>query len=772
MSNQSRNRNQLNAGVISLPHELLLNGFYLAFSQKELEVSVVDCASYEEFKTLRAKYEHDYFIKFYDNKAYCINTNADVIDHFGDKQIIDINSYIGAKLVGGFMQSRLKEFIHSDRGEGDQHYSIIATDREIVSKIIEEKGLDHTLIEGFQILPRLDLEVRLVQIENSWVDLVLLLTSRIQYRIEVSIKALQAAGLDLTGRYVVLRKRPKYGRRYLGRIASISGDHVELEESEAASCSVDDVWLEATPANYAYCLEHLLGRDFRVFTASRLKEEANALTGREYASMLFKFSRFLKRDDKANFPLNANVNCSADRFVKYNSRLNAHQKVQSVNYCYNRAKTKVSRFSWMGLEEHGPYSRDSIRVKEPQFLVILPADDEHVVDVFLQKWLHGIRGDQSRFKKGFLDTFLFRDHRVEVIKVPSVSATDGKAWVDILRGHFELGKRYDAVIIFRASDWSVKDYWRVKAFVLQHGFPVQQIKLTTAAQDDYSLQYTLQNISIAMYAKLGGTPWTFQCDETYTDEIVMGIGCAEVHESRIQARKRYMGITTVFSGEGDYILGSASRECNYDEYADVLYSEISRLLQDLRARQGWKNDSTIKLVIHSYKSLKKVEMAEIVKRCINESGLKHIDVAFVKVERSHPFRLIDSRKTSISPRVANKKGDDSYFPDRGTIAKLGHNTRLVAVADSTLIKRWPSPLSSPLLVSLDREHSTYQDLGYLSEQVLKFTSLSWRSIYPVKMPVTITYSEFIADALGHLREVDGWSPELLGTTLKYSRWFL
>jgi hypothetical protein len=97
---------------------------------------------------------------------------------------------------------------------------------------------------------------------------------------------------------------------------------------------------------------------------------------------------------------------------------------------------------------------------------------------------------------------------------------------------------------------------------------------------------------------------------------------------------------------------------------------------------------------------------------------------------------------------------------------------LVSVADSTLIKRWPSPLSSPLLVSLDREHSTYQDLGYLSEQVLKFTSLSWRSIYPVKMPVTITYSEFIADALGHLREVEGWSPELLGTTLKYSRWFL
>lgn len=68
--------------------------------------------------------------------------------------------------------------------------------------------------------------------------------------------------------------------------------------------------------------------------------------------------------------------------------------------------------------------------------------------------------------------------------------------------------------------------------------------------------------------------------------------------------------------------------------------------------------------------------------------------------------------------------------------------------------------------------STFRDLDYLTEQILKFTSLSWRSTLPAGRPVTIYYSELMAELLVRLRAVPDWSPALLNTRLKYSRWSL
>ena len=68
--------------------------------------------------------------------------------------------------------------------------------------------------------------------------------------------------------------------------------------------------------------------------------------------------------------------------------------------------------------------------------------------------------------------------------------------------------------------------------------------------------------------------------------------------------------------------------------------------------------------------------------------------------------------------------------------------------------------------------STFRDLAYLTEQVLKFTSLSWKSTLPAKKPVTIYYSELIAGLLARFRAVPDWSPAVLNTKLRASRWFL
>lgn len=164
-----------------------------------------------------------------------------------------------------------------------------------------------------------------------------------------------------------------------------------------------------------------------------------------------------------------------------------------------------------------------------------------------------------------------------------------------------------------------------------------------------------------------------------------------------------------------------------------------------------------------------MEVAAIAKRAALAVGQEqHIEFAFLTVTIDHSFLLLDPTQKGIQTRSGTK---GTLVPDRGTIAQIGRFTRLVCTNGPSLIKHENAPLPAPLLVHIHKG-STFNDLTYLSEQVLKFTGLSWRSTLPAKKPVSIYYSELIADLLSRLRVVEGWTPAVLNFKLRASRWFL
>ena len=233
----------------------------------------------------------------------------------------------------------------------------------------------------------------------------------------------------------------------------------------------------------------------------------------------------------------------------------------------------------------------------------------------------------------------------------------------------------------------------------------------------------------------------------------------------------YVGITTVFRGDGNYLLSHVSKDCTYDEYPSVLEDTTERILQDIKQRNGWNPGDNVRLIFHSYKPLKNIEIAEITKRAALAVGKEQtIEFAFLTVTIDHSFLLLDPNQAGItSPRTGAVKA--VFVPDRGTIVQAGSYTRLVCTNGPQLIKHENAPLPAPLLVHIHKG-STFNDLTYLSEQVLKFTGLSFRSTLPAKKPVTIYYSELIADLLSRLRDVNGWTPAVLNLKLRASRWFL
>ena len=47
--------------------------------------------------------------------------------------------------------------------------------------------------------------------------------------------------------------------------------------------------------------------------------------------------------------------------------------------------------------------------------------------------------------------------------------------------------------------------------------------------------------------------------------LVIGIGTSEISPDRFSQKIRYVGITTVFRGDGNYLLSHVSKDCTYDE---------------------------------------------------------------------------------------------------------------------------------------------------------------------------------------------------------------
>jgi hypothetical protein len=80
------------------------------------------------------------------------------------------------------------------------------------------------------------------------------------------------------------------------------------------------------------------------------------------------------------------------------------------------------------------------------------------------------------------------------------------------------------------------------------------------------------------------------------------MGVAEVSGSRTSVRQRFVGITTVFGGDGTYLLGNVSRECHYDDYADMLRSSMLSILEEVKSRNNWQPDDTIRVIFHAHTS--------------------------------------------------------------------------------------------------------------------------------------------------------------------------
>jgi len=433
-----------------------------------------------------------------------------------------------------------------------------------------------------------------------------------------------------------------------------------------------------------------------------------------------------------------------------------------------------------GLCDHGPYDQRTFTPTRPEIAVICQARYRGETEQFVRKLLDGMPSvldakGRAPFGQGFQRKYCLDKCQLEFFEAESETPEAyRKAIGRAVQAATDRNAKWNLALIqieerFHLLRGDDNPYLVSKGSLLLHGIPSQEVEIETMGKPDLALTYILNNVGLACYAKLGGVPWLLQANRGIAHELVIGLGSASLGSGRLSERNRIVGITTVFTGDGNYLLENRTRAVPMDEYPGVLLEALRTSIGQARQSLNWQPRDAVRLVFHAFKPFR-MEQIDSVAEVVHDFGDYDLQFAFVHVEENHPYLLFDEAQAGVwDSQSKSRKGQSA--PTRGYWLKLNDYESLLVLTGAREVKRPEDGLPTPLLLRLDKA-STFRDIRYLTRQVYHFSCHSWRSFFPAPMPITILYSELIAGLLGGLGEMKKWDPQALLGPIGRTRWFL
>jgi hypothetical protein len=404
--------------------------------------------------------------------------------------------------------------------------------------------------------------------------------------------------------------------------------------------------------------------------------------------------------------------------------------------------------AFTGLRQHGPYDSSELNLRDGSLLFVFPASEQPLARRLADALLNGV-GTYPGFAK------LFRvdvpgGSALKSLKVDADVgdlASAGAAYHDAIAARGTTSEEPDLAIVLvpRSERFEVQTpYYEAKAAFAQLAIPTQMVS-SELLRDDTQFQWSVANIALAIFAKLGGIPWVVEAPED--DDLIIGIGRADV--GRKNGRERHFGYAVTFVSNGIYRqTWSFTPTSDENLYEQRLEEAIEAALRaDL-------DHPPSRLVIHLAKQAGKREI-ETARRAMQSTGM-NVPVAFLRLDDSS---LHDIANTDVA----------TFAPPKGLVAKLGTKRALLQTEELGAL----GPPNGPLLVTMDgRSTVPEHDFDRLVAQAFRLAHANWRGFNAQSKPATLVYGEQLASLVGHLQDVDTWNPDLLRSELRTRPWFL
>ncbi len=275
------------------------------------------------------------------------------------------------------------------------------------------------------------------------------------------------------------------------------------------------------------------------------------------------------------------------------------------------------------------------------------------------------------------------------------------------------------------SDPELKNiYYQLKELCLKEDIMTQAIDFEDLQRNINNYQWHLNNISLAIHAKLGGKPWKLALTEK--KELVIGVGAFTNQE------KNHRYVASAFSFQNNGIFNRFN--CFSKTETEVLAGSIVTAI-----RTFFNQTEADKIVIHFYKEMSKKEMQPILE------GMHNLNL------ENKPIYILNINKTETKDIIAyDTDFVDNLMPYSGTFIRLGERKFLLFNNGRFEGERFydSDGFPFPIKVSMSSPNEdAFEDENVITElltQVFQFSRLYWKSLKPQNVPITIKYPEMVA----------------------------
>jgi Piwi domain len=755
-------------GPCSGPPLLAINFLPVTYTADKFPADMTRYESREQFTRLKAELAATHVVIRTGDQVACVPISPDA-SAVGKATELDIREHrrVAARLV----EAALVRSVLAPRYKLRRLVppAFVQRGRDLMREAAQDLGIE---LAGVNVHPQYSLDSRATGPAEGPGIVVGIKT---RYEISLPVSELLRSGFPVLGRYVLVAPDdldplldPVAARRVAGAIEAVTAGQLALKDAPRDhKVPSTEAWLEGR-REVMHDVVHALAGPVAGGLLSRLEKAAFSVVGAE--------GRLAKTRELADWfgrsQLELAVGLAATVGAPVGTSGPTRTKLKSLRlaepaFVFNPGGDKTHKNATRGLAEYGPFDSESFTPKRPSIAVVTPAAFKGTAETFMQSFLNGVPRTDV-FAKGFI-----RKYHLGACDVTFEAFDSGTGDVAAYKAAClaALGrpKKPDLAFVITSQEQEElsgddSPYLVCKSTFMSQGVPVQDVQIETIRRGD--LAYPLDSIALACYAKLGGTPYVIAAPRAMTQELVIGIGSAHVKQTRLTAPERVVGITTVFSADGNYLLSNQSREVDYVDYPAELLRSLESCINHVRDRNGWQPEDALRLIFHVFKPLKDTE-AQAVKRLVAKLAgeFAKVEFAFLHLSNEHDWGLFDQNSDG-------HRGRGRRVPERGHAVQVSRSEMLISVTGPRDMKLPLQGLPRPLMLKLHRE-STFSDLEYLAGQVFRFTYMSWRRPYPSRTPVTILYSELIAELLGHLRHVRNWNADIVSSPeLRDSRWFL
>ncbi len=418
---------------------------------------------------------------------------------------------------------------------------------------------------------------------------------------------------------------------------------------------------------------------------------------------------------------------------------------------YLVGKGSKAKSQFMGIRSNGPYRlmEDNVR-----YLFLFTERTRSLArDVYLGLLGKLFPGQFSGLQKMFsvpIHKDIVEHHLVETFDANAIEAVESK--VQELKAAHANDKIMLVAVLpkgFKGVEAAFDAYGHLKLMALRNDAYCQVVTEDTFFKKD-QLKWSVSNIGLQIFSKLGGAPWLVQ--PAKSNCLIFGIG--SVQERIDGSTTRYTAYTVCLDTSGDFkYIKPLSSSNDESAYLENLKTNLSQVLS------SELGDQYKSLVLHLPYKISRNEV-DVIKKVVGEiRGDDEFEVIIIRINTKHKFLGFSDHNTCV--------------PYESSYVQLSKNEFLIwaeglQYGKEVLHKRVSEPLYVDFIESRE-EWATKKDC---LQDILNLTGANWRGFNSKAQPISILYSRLIAKFMkefSHLKDVDDMS---IVSAESVAPWFL